>query len=74
MKVTYVERIETRTAFSRKMYCPSCGGHEYEIVEQLEPTTDHPWMIRCAQCGAEGFSSPEKDIAIARWKQGNFIK
>lgn len=69
MKVTYVERIERRTAFSRKMYCPACGGHEYEIVEQLEPHTETPWKVRCYQCGAEGFESPARDIAIARWKQ-----
>ena len=69
MKVTYLERIERRTAFSRKMYCPNCGGHEYEIVEQLEPTNPTPWFIRCPQCGAEGFQSPARDIAIARWKQ-----
>ena len=69
MKVTYLERIERRTAFSRKMYCHECGGHEYEIVEQLEPATPTPWKVRCFQCGTEGFESPARDIAIARWKQ-----
>lgn len=69
MKVTYVERIERRTAFSRKMCCPSCGGHEYEIVEQLEPETLTAWKVRCLQCGTEGYESPARDIAIARWKQ-----
>lgn len=69
MKVTYIERIERRTAYSRKMYCPSCGGHEYEIVEQLEPFAYNPWFIRCSQCGAEGTESPTRDIAMARWKQ-----
>lgn len=70
MKVTYLERIERRTAFSRKMYCPSCGGHEYEIVEQLEPECpDMAWYVRCSQCGAEGFGGPTRKIAIARWKQ-----
>ena len=69
MKVTYMERIENRTALSRKMYCPGCGGHEYDIVEQLEPATCTPWKIRCSQCGYEGFEAPARDIAIARWKQ-----
>lgn len=69
MKVTYLERIERRLAYSRKMYCGSCGGHEYEIVEQLEPYTPTPWRVRCMQCGAEGYEAPARDIAIARWKQ-----
>ena len=69
MKVTYTERIERRMAWNRKMFCAQCGGHEYEIVEQLEPESTTPWYIRCPQCGAEGFESPTKDIAIARWKQ-----
>ena len=70
MKVTYLEKIERRTAFSRKMYCPSCGGHEYEIVEQLEPQTPTPWIVRCPNCGNTSYESPARVIAIARWKQG----
>lgn len=69
MKVTYMERIENRTAFSRKMYCSACGSHEYEVVEQLEPYTPTPWRIRCPQCGVEGYESLTRDIAVARWKQ-----
>ena len=69
MKVTYLERIENRTAFSRKMYCPSCGGHEYIVVEQLQPESVMPWYVRCPQCGYESYLSPARDIAIARWKQ-----
>ena len=69
MKVTFVEKIENRTAFSRKMYCPGCGAHEYEIVEQLEPANFTPWFVRCPQCGYEGYESPTRDIAVARWKQ-----
>jgi len=70
MKVTYMERIERRTAFSRKMYCPYCGGHEYEIVEQLEPRCeDKEWFVRCAQCGYEELPAPTRKIAIGRWKQ-----
>ena len=68
MKVTYVERIENRTAFSRKMYC-KCGSHEYEVVEQLEPETIERWYVRCPQCGREGYGGPTREIAIARWKQ-----
>lgn len=69
MKVTYTEQIENHTAFNRRMYCSRCGGHEYDIVEQLEPVTPTPWYIRCSQCGHEGYASPARDIAIARWKQ-----
>ena len=70
MKVTYREMVERRLAFSRKMYCPSCGSHEYEIVEQFEPRCPgEEWYVRCAQCGAEGVRAPLRDIAILRWKQ-----
>ena len=70
MKKIYTERIERKTAFSRKMYCPACGGHEYEIVEQIEPKYEGmEWFIRCSQCGAEGLPGPSREIAIARWKQ-----
>ena len=69
MKVTYMERIERRTAFSRKMYCGQCGEHEYEIVEQLEPQTFTPWTVRCPNCGHTSYESPAREIAIARWKQ-----
>lgn len=68
MKVTYLERIENRTAFSRHMYC-RCGSHDYDIVEQLEPETETPWFLRCCECGFESYASPARDIAIARWKQ-----
>ena len=69
MKMTYIERIERKTAISRKMYCAYCGGHEYEIVEQVEPETDLKWFVRCPACGAEGYAAPARDIAIGRWKQ-----
>lgn len=69
MKAICIEKIETRTAYSRKMYCPHCGSHEYEIVEQLEPMVVDKWFIRCAQCEYEGPESPDRSIAIARWKQ-----
>ena len=79
MKVTYLERIERRTAFSRKMYCPSCGSHSYEIVcsnkieqnkyGQYIDTNTTEWFVRCQDCGAEGYASPSREIAIARWKQ-----
>ena len=69
MKVTYLERIENRTAYSRKMFCPECGGHEYEVIEQLEPFTDNKWYIRCPQCGYDSYQSPTRAVAIGRWKQ-----
>lgn len=77
MKVTYIEQIERRTAFSRKMYCPSCGGHEYDIV-RISKVDEIPmgyiddnvtWIVRCPQCGCEGLPAPSRAIAIARWKR-----
>ena len=72
MKKTYVERIESRTALSRKMSCPSCGGHGYEVVEQLEPFTKLRWRIRCEDCGHEGIPSPTREIAFLAWKLGDY--
>ena len=69
MKVTYLERIERYHTFSRKMYCPNCGSHRYEIVKQLEPRCDNDWYIRCPKCGAEGIPGHNRDEAIARWEQ-----
>ena len=68
MKVTYLERVERHNAWSRKMYCPFCGAHEYEIVEQLEPKTLSPWFVRCPQCENSSYESPTRDIAIGRWR------
>lgn len=69
MKVTYMERLEERMAWSRKMYCPNCGGHEYTVIEQLEPKSATPWTVRCPQCYYETLTSPTRDLAIVRWKQ-----
>ena len=69
MKVIYTERLENRMAWNRNNFCPSCGAHEYTIVEQLEPKTKNPWYVRCPQCGYESYESPARDIAIARWRQ-----
>ena len=73
MKVTYIERIERRTAFSRKMYCGQCGEHEYEIVEQLEPKAPEPfpstlWFIQCANCGHATPTLLSRKSAIQWWK------
>jgi uncharacterized Zn finger protein len=53
------------------MYCPACGGHEYEVVEILEGNENdqYSWFIRCPQCGYDIVTSPMRKIAIARWKQ-----
>ena len=67
MKVTYYEEIENRTAFSRKMYCPHCGSHIYNIVHQLMPEP-HSWWIRCDECGYESEERPAREIAIQDWK------
>lgn len=69
MKVTFLEELESRVAFGRKMFCPNCGAHGYIIHHQLEPETSNAWWIECEECGAEGFPSPSREIAIARWKQ-----
>ena len=69
MKVEYIDIVERHIAWNRKMYCPSCGGHEYEVVEQWKPVTFEPWFVRCPQCGAIGLESTTRKMAIARWKQ-----
>ena len=69
MKVTFVEELESRTAFSRKMYCPKCGSHCYRVHHQLEPETASAWWIECEDCGHEGLPGPTREIAIGRWKQ-----
>jgi Zn finger protein HypA/HybF involved in hydrogenase expression len=69
MKVEYTDSVQHRFALSRKMYCPFCGGHEYEIVEQLKPYTDLAWFIRCPQCGGETEQSPARSLVIKIWKQ-----
>ena len=71
MKVTFMEELESRTAFSRKMYCPSCGSHMYIIHHQLSPETPDCWWVECEQCKYETFPSPTREVAIGRWKQGN---
>ena len=67
MKVEFVDRIESRTALNRHMFCPKCGSHGYLVVEQLEPETDMPWQIRCEQCGYDGPEAPTRTTAIKAW-------
>ena len=71
MKVTYLERIENHMAWNSKMFCFSCGAHEYDIVEQLEPKTTTPWSVRCPQCGASSEQWVAKNLAIIDWQGGN---
>ena len=73
MKKVYIDIIQNHTAWSRKMYCPYCGAHEYNIVEQVEPKAPEPfpislWYIQCPQCGAESSLAPSRKAAIAWWK------
>lgn len=68
MKITYIEEIENRTAFSRKMYCPRCGSHIYNIHHQLQPETDRCWWIECDECGRESEGAITKKYAIEKWK------
>lgn len=67
MKVTYLERVERKIALNRNKYC-SCGEHEYEIVEQLEPNTEVKWSIRCPYCGRETPQTCSKTTAMHLWK------
>lgn len=71
MKVTYTERIQTKTALSQNMFCPSCGGHEYCISEILDGNEHdkYNWYVYCPQCGYDVTLSPTRKIAIKRWKQ-----
>ena len=66
MKITYVERITTKTAWNRNKMC-TCGEREYQIVEQLEPETHSPWSIRCPFCGRETPQYSIKEGAMAVW-------
>lgn len=69
MKVTYIERLESRTAFSRDMFCPKCGSHGYVVVEQLQPENPTPWWVRCEECDFEGNMAPTRHIAIEAWRR-----
>lgn len=69
MKVTYLEEVESRTAFSRKMLCPCCGSHMYKVIHQIQPWPDC-WRIECEECGAETKESPTRATAKLRWKHG----
>ena len=71
MKVTYVEKIENKTAFNRNKYC-ACGSHEYQIVEQLEPETDRPWTVRCPVCGRVTWPYVIKEAAMGAWISGRY--
>lgn len=67
-----MEKIEKKTAFSRKMCCPKCGSRKYEIVESIVHDNKYNgdnWFVRCSSCGCEGLPSPARDIAILRWRQ-----
>ena len=71
MKVTFIEEIEARKAWSYKMTCPQCDEFKYKIHHQLEPQTSRGWWLECCNCGFESYPSPTRDIAIARWKNGH---
>lgn len=69
MKVIYIEEVESHNAFSRKMWCPKCGNHYYELVRQVEPPEMLNWYVRCPECGHEGLPSSMRKIAVIKWKQ-----
>lgn len=74
MKVTYIERLQTKIALNRKKYCPQCGNHEYTVVELLEPRymdenkAEPIWTVRCLECGYETKPYWLKGNAIRAWK------
>lgn len=67
MKVTYMERIENKLALVRDKFC-TCGEHEYQIIEQLEPQTEFKWSVRCPYCGRETGQYSLKQGAVAAWR------
>lgn len=69
MKVTYVDEVETRSAFSRKMWCPKCGNHYFEVVHQVKPAAMLNWYVRCPECEFETPSAATREIALVLWKQ-----
>ena len=69
MKITFVEEIEARAAFTHRMCCHACGSRHYKIHHQLEPKDFCAWWVECADCGEEAPDAPSRELAIARWKQ-----
>lgn len=69
MKVTFVEELEARRAWSAAMCCPECDDYHYIIHHQTYPETSMAWWISCNNCGFEGEPGPIKEVAIGRWKQ-----
>ena len=68
MKKIYEEVVERKMAWDRRMFCPKCGGHEYEVVEQISPPEENCWRIQCPQCGYETEMAPMEQLARTRWK------
>ena len=71
MKKTFVEQMQTHMAWNRNKYCPSCGEHEFTVVEQIEPFTLFPWSIRCLACGYETGQYSVKEGAMSVWEGKN---
>ena len=69
MKVTFIEEIEARKAWTNRMTCPKCNEFKYSIHRQFQPWPDE-WWISCDNCGYETTPAPTRDIAIERWKRG----
>lgn len=69
MKITFIDEIEARKAWSNKMCCPKCDEYKYNIHHQLKPEEKDGWWVECPNCGWEGPHSPDREIAIIRWKQ-----
>ena len=67
MKVTFMEEIESRKAFTYKKRCPKCGSPYYDIHHQVTPPIPDCYWVQCRECEYEGLPGPTKDIAIGRW-------
>lgn len=69
MKVTYIQQIESHTALSRKMYCPRCGSHCYEVVGEQALYGSWLYWIQCEECGHVGPDCETRAEAFKEWKR-----
>lgn len=71
MKITMMEELESAKAHRHKWCCVNCGSPFYTIHHSYLPNDkEHgDWWVSCDDCGYEGYESPSRDIALARWRQ-----
>lgn len=68
MKVTFIEELEARIAFTYKSVCPKCHGHKYVIHHQLKPETPLGWWIECSNCGFITKEYTSREVALMCWR------